>query len=110
MAQTHKRLGQANPAAATATTLYTAPAATTTILSALTICNTGAASDSVRVCISTGGGTTVAAAGALMWELVIPPGNPFNANIVQDLNTGETLNVQSANGSCTFTLSGMELT
>ena len=39
MPTTHKVLGQSAPTAATATTLYTAPAATQVVGSTLTICN-----------------------------------------------------------------------
>lgn len=39
MATTYKVLGQSAPAATTATTLYTVPAATETVLSTLSVCN-----------------------------------------------------------------------
>ena len=39
---TYKVLGQSNPSATTATTLYTVPAATQTIVSTITVCNQAA--------------------------------------------------------------------
>jgi hypothetical protein len=39
MATSYKVLGQLNPSATTATTLYTCPAGTQTVISTITICN-----------------------------------------------------------------------
>ena len=39
MATTYRVLGQSNPAATTATTLYTVPAATSAVISTINICN-----------------------------------------------------------------------
>jgi hypothetical protein len=54
MASTYKVLGQAAPAATTATTLYTAPAATSAVVSTLAIANRGA-STTFRVAIRPAG-------------------------------------------------------
>jgi hypothetical protein len=51
MALTYKVLGQSNPAATTATTLYTCPTSTSVVLSSITICNQAATSGSYRVAI-----------------------------------------------------------
>lgn len=50
-------LGQAAPAAATYTTLYTVPATTFTVLG-LSLCNRGTTTVSVRVALATGGTPT----------------------------------------------------
>jgi len=54
---TYKVLGQSNPTANTATTLYTVPSATSAVASTLSICNTGAANATVSVAVVPGGGS-----------------------------------------------------
>jgi hypothetical protein len=55
MATTYKVLGQSNPSATTATTLYTCPAATQTVISTITICNQAASSGSYRIAVRPNG-------------------------------------------------------
>ena len=57
MATTYKVLGQSAPTAATATTLYTVPAATQTIISTINVVNTNPSSDTVRIAIRPVGAT-----------------------------------------------------
>ena len=49
MATNYKVLGQSNPAATTATTLYTVPAATQAIVSTITVCNQTATAGTYRI-------------------------------------------------------------
>ena len=49
MPTTYKVLGQVNPAATTATTLYTVPASTQTIVSTLTVTNQTATAGTYRI-------------------------------------------------------------
>jgi hypothetical protein len=49
MAQTYKVLAQADPAATTATTLYTVPAATTAVISSVTVCNRDSSAHTFRL-------------------------------------------------------------
>lgn len=51
MATTYKVLGQVNPAATTATTLYTVPASTQTIVSTLTVTNQTATAGTYRISV-----------------------------------------------------------
>jgi hypothetical protein len=54
MATTYKVLGQSKPSATTATTLYTCPSATQTVISSLTVCNQGS-SGTYRIAIRPNG-------------------------------------------------------
>lgn len=76
MAVTYKVLGQVAPSADTNTTLYTAPANTSAVISTINICNQGANDASFRVAVRPGGesiaskhyiayGTTVGASDAI---------------------------------------------
>lgn len=110
MSQLHKLLGRSNPAAATPTTLYTAPSSTTTLVSSLHICNTDVNnSDSVQIMFVPSGGSA-GVSNAIIFNLVIPPGNPFIMNTVPVLMTGDFISVRSANGTTCFTASGVEIT
>lgn len=51
MATTYKVLGQVNPAATTATSLYTVPASTQTIISTITVTNQTATAGTYRISV-----------------------------------------------------------
>ena len=55
MPTVYKVLGQSNPAATTATTLYTVPAATSTIVSTITVCNQAATAGTYRIAVRIAG-------------------------------------------------------
>ena len=57
MATTYKLLGQVAPAATTATTLYTVPASTQTVVSTISVCNRAGAELSFRIAIRPAGET-----------------------------------------------------
>jgi hypothetical protein len=109
MAETYKVLGQAKPAAATLTDLYTVPAATQTIISTIVIANQSSAADTVRVSHAPNG-----AADALSQYLIY--GTTINGNDALPLPIGggaqatDKIRVYSTNGTCSFTAYGVELT
>lgn len=106
--QTFKSFGRSNPGAASNTTLYTAPALTTSMLQCLLICNTTNADDKVRVFIVPNAGAA-GVSNAVIFDLVINYGNPFAMNTIPTLNPGDFISVYSLNGTSTFTASGLEL-
>lgn len=57
MATAYKVLGQAEPAATTATTLYTVPSATEAVISTIVIANKAASAGSYRVAVRPAGAT-----------------------------------------------------
>lgn len=108
MGQTHKLLGRANPAAATPTTLYTAPALTKTQVYSLIICNTSSGDDSVSVWLVPSGGA-LANSNAIISGMPIGTLDPYAMNVPMILEAGDFIRVQSTNGTCTFTASGLEI-
>jgi glucose-6-phosphate dehydrogenase assembly protein OpcA len=52
-----KVLGQSNPAATTATTLYTVPAASSAVVSSISICNLASSSATYRIAVRPVGAT-----------------------------------------------------
>ena len=108
MPQVYKLLGRANPSASSPTIVYTAPLLTTVLVSSILVTNTGSADDSIQIFFV----PALGAAGpsnAIIWNLVIPVGNPYAANVVPILAPGDFIVVESANGNCTFTISGLEI-
>ena len=57
MATTYKVLGQSNPSATTATTLYTVPAATTAVVSSISVANLTATAATFRIAVRVAGAT-----------------------------------------------------
>jgi hypothetical protein len=60
MATTYKVLGQSNPSATTATSLYTVPAATQTIVSSVTVCNQSSTAGTYRIAVRVAGASLTA--------------------------------------------------
>lgn len=84
MPDTYKVLGQANPLAATLTTLYTVAALTSTIVSSLTVCNRSATPTSFRIAIRPAGA-------AIANEHYIAFDVPIGANEAMSFTLGVTL-------------------
>ena len=61
MATNYKVLGQANPSATTATTLYTVPAATQAVVSTIVVCNQTTTAATFRLSVRPAGATQTAA-------------------------------------------------
>lgn len=107
MATIYKVLGQVEPTAATNTTLYTVPAATSTVCSTLVICNLGA-SATFRVAVRPAGAT-------LEDKHYIIYNNFVNASDSIFLTLGITLaatdviTVYSSSASVSFNLYGSEV-
>lgn len=84
MATTYKVLGQSAPSATTATTLYTVPASTNTVVSTITVANRGVAAGSYRLAIRPAGAS-------LANQHYIAFDVPINANDTTSLTIGITL-------------------
>lgn len=84
MATTYKTLGQQAPSATTATTLYTCPSATQTVISSLVVTNRGASAGTYRIAIRPNGATLSA-------EHYIAYDAPIGANSFVSLTLGLTI-------------------
>lgn len=109
MAINYRVLGQANPTATTATTLYTAPAATQAVVSTLCIANTASAATTYRVAVRPAG-EALAAKHYLAYDA------PLGANDAVMLTLGITLaatdvvTVYAGSALVAFSLFGSEIT
>jgi hypothetical protein len=108
MPTAYKVLGQIYPTAATATTLYTVPASTSTVVSTISICNQSANSDTIRIAIRTGGA-------ALSTEDYIAFEEPIAGYSMMTITAGITLaatdvvTIYSTAGTCSFGAFGSEI-
>src|SRR5580698_9557537 len=110
MTDTLKVLGQAFPAAATITTLYTVPAATSSTCSTLVICNiSSTAADSVSVLVKIAGAAT-SNQQYILFLNPMGPNDTYTATIGITLATTDVISCFSTNGTSSFNLFGVQLT
>ena len=109
MATTYKVLGQSNPAAATATTLYTVPAATSAIASTITICNQSASNDFYRIAIRPAG-ATLDPKHYIAYNGAIPSYDSISLTIGITLANTDIVTVYAGAANLSFNLFGSEIT
>jgi hypothetical protein len=108
MATTYKVLGQSNPSATTATTLYTVPASTSTVVSTITVCNQAATAATFRIAVRPAGAT-------LASQHYIAYGSTVAANDTTALTLGITLattdvvTIYASSATVSFTAFGSEI-
>lgn len=108
MPTVHKVLGQSAPAAATATTLYTVPAATQTVGSTLAICNRDIATV-YRVSVRPAGAAQ-ANQHYLAYDAVIAANDTIMLTLGITLATTDVVTVYAGTSSLSFSLFGAEIT
>ena len=109
MATTYKVLGTSNPSATTATTLYTAPAATSTIVSTINICNQGSLTGSFRVAIRPAG-ATLANNHYLAFDTAIPAYDSIAMTMGITLAATDVITVYASSATMSFLAFGTEIT
>lgn len=109
MADAYKVLGQSNPAATTSTDLYTVPAITSSLVSSLSICNTGGTSATFRI--------SVAVAGAALnikqyiyYDVSLPGNDTFIATLGISLGAADKIRIYASNANLVFQAFGAEVT
>jgi hypothetical protein len=108
MATTYKVLGQSNPSAITATTLYIVPATTSTVVSTITICNQAGTSDSFRIAIRPAGATLIPAH-YIAYNTAIPGYDSISLTIGITLATTDVVTVYAGTSTLSFSLFGSEI-
>jgi hypothetical protein len=108
MATTYKVLGQVNPAATTATTLYTVPASTQTIVSTLTVTNQTATAGTYRIAVRVAG-AALAAAQYLAYDVSLPGNASDTLTLGITLGATDVITVYSSAATFSFNAFGSEL-
>lgn len=109
MPTTYKVLGQSAPAATTATSLYTVPAATQTIISTINVVNTHASTaDVIRIAVRPDG-ATLANQHYVVYGLSLSAGATFTYTGGITIDATDVVTVYSTNGTSSFTAFGSEI-
>lgn len=110
MAQTHKVLGQINPNATTATTLYTCPANTSgAIVSSLTIANVSNVAVTYRLSIRPAGATQTNAM-YLAYDASLPANDTTILTSGLTLAATDVVTCYASTGNVAFGAYGVEIT
>ena len=109
MTITYKVLGQSNPAATTATTLYTVPSTTSTVCSTITICNQAATAGSFRIAVRPAG-ASLAAQHYIAYDTNIPANDVLTMTIGLTLATTDVVTIYASSANISFNLFGSEIT
>ena len=108
MATTYKVLGQVEPTATTATTAYTVPSATQTVVSTLNIVNISTNADAVRVAVRPDG-AALEDKHYIIYGLVLPGYGQYSLQAGITLDASDVITVYSTNGTSAFNLFGSEI-
>jgi len=109
MPTSYKVLGQLNPAATTASTLYTVPAATSTVVSTINVCNQNSTSDTFRIAVRPAG-ESLAAKHYIAFNTVIPGYDSIALTIGVTLAATDVITVYANTGNVSFSAFGSEIT
>ena len=108
MATAYKVLGQSNPAATTNTTLYTVPAATSAVVSSISICNQTASAATYRIAIRPAG-AAVAAQHWLVYGATVAASDTTILTVGLTLATTDVITVYASTANLSFSAFGSEI-
>lgn len=109
MAIAVKVLGQSAPLAATLTTLYTVPGATSTVSSSISICNTSGTATSFRVAVRPGG-AGISSEHYIYYDNTLAGNDTFVATIGMTLEATDVISVYATLATLSFSIFGQEST
>jgi glucose-6-phosphate dehydrogenase assembly protein OpcA len=108
MATTYKVLGQSNPSATTATTLYTVPSATQTVLSTVVIANLTATAATFRIAVRVAG-ATLANSQYVAYDITVGASDSTALTLGITLGAADVVTVYASTANLTFTAFGSEI-
>ena len=103
----YKVLGQSAPSATTATTLYTVPAGSSTVVSTIAVCNRAATSGTYRVSVRPSG-ATLANQHYIAYDSAITANNSTMLTIGVTLAATDVLEVYASSANMSFSAFGSE--
>lgn len=109
MANAYKILGQSKPSATTLTDIYTVPAATSAIVSTITVCNQSATATSFRISVAPAGAAD-ASSQYLYYDVAIAGNDTFACTFGISLATTDKIRVYNTLATLSFTVTGVEIT
>lgn len=109
MATTYKVLGQLAPSATTATTLYTVPAATETIVSTIVVANRDSTSATYRIAIRPDG-ATLSNEHYIAYQVTVGASDSTTITLGITLNAADVVTVYASTANLSFNIFGSEIT
>ena len=108
MATTYKVLGQSNPSATTATTLYTVPAATQTVISTVVVANLAATSATFRIAVRVAG-AALANSQYVAYDVSVGANDSTALTLGLTLGATDVVTVYASTANLTFSAFGSEI-
>ena len=103
----YKVLAQSNPSATTATTLYTVPASSASVISTITICNQAATAATYRVAVRPAG-ATLAAVHYVAYDIAIAANDTTALTLGLTLAATDVVTVYASSATLSFHAYGSE--
>lgn len=108
MATVYKVLGQSNPAATTATTLYTVPSATSAVVSTISVANLTGTAATFRIAIRPAG-ASLANQHYLAYDVTVAASDTTVMTLGVTLATTDVITVYASTANLTFIAFGSEI-
>jgi hypothetical protein len=108
MAITYKVLGQINPSSNTATTVYTVPSLTSTVLSTVTVCNQASTGATFRLAVRPAG-ETLAAKHYVNYDTPVPANDTISLTLGITLAATDVLTASANTSSVSINAFGSEI-
>jgi len=108
MATTYKVLGQSNPSATTATTLYTVPSATQTVVSTIVVCNQAASAATFRIAVRPDG-ASLAAQHYVAYDVTVGASDSTALTLGITLGDTDVITVYASTSTLSFSAFGSEI-
>jgi len=109
MAITYRVLGQINPTANTQANIYTVPAATSTIISTVSICNLANTATSFSIAVQPAG-AALTSKNYINFNTPLPANDTITLTIGMTLATTDVLSANAASSTVSFNAFGSEIT
>lgn len=103
----YKVLAQANPSATTATTLYTVPASSASVISTITVCNQSSSAGTYRVAVRPAG-AALAAVHYVAYDVTIAANDTTALTLGITLAATDVVTVYASSASMSFHAYGSE--
>jgi glucose-6-phosphate dehydrogenase assembly protein OpcA len=108
MATVYKVLGQSNPSATTATTLYTVPASTSTVISTITVANLGSSAAAFRISVRPAGASQTNAM-YIAYDVTVGATDTTTLTLGLTLATTDVVTVYASTANLAFNAYGSEI-
>ena len=108
MATVYKVLGQSNPAATTLTTAYTVPAATSAVISTITVSNLSASALTYRIAVRPAG-AAIANQHYVAFDTALAANSTIAFTLGLTLATTDVISVYASTTSAAFAIFGSEI-